>query len=324
MRDDFSHQKFDTLILKGGSWPKDDGLGIERMHSPYYGLGIGNKVIFEIDNREHTFPIIGLIRHPFVPPPFMYDLAWFFGDASMIERFGIPPGKFTQLLVRVTPYSDAYAKEVATTIKEQLAKQNLSVQAAVYQDPHKHWGRSFVDGMQAVTEVLAVMSLFLSAVLVLNTLTSIITQQTSQIGILKAIGSTRKTVMQIYLSSVFAYGTLALLISLPLGIFAAYGLTRWYLSIFNIDYDTFQYSRGAIVLQVIAAIGIPLAAALPPIFKGASITVREAISSYGLGGDFKITRFDQALERWSARILSTHYTTALVNTFRRKGRLILT
>lgn len=324
MRDDFSHQKFDTLILKGGNWPQDDGLGIERMHSPFYGLGIGDEVIFEIDNREHTFPIIGLIRHPFVPPPFMYDLAWFFGDETMMERFGVPPGKFLELLVRVTPYSDEYAKEVATSIKEQLAKQNYSVQAAVYQDPHKHWGRPFVEGMGMVTEVLAVMSLLLSAVLVLNTLTSIITQQTNQIGILKAIGGTRKTVVQIYLSSVMAYGTLALFLSLPLGIFAAYGLTRWYLSIFNIDYDIFHYSTGAVIFQVIAAVGIPLLAALPPVFKGASVTVREAISSYGLGSDFKSTRFDRELERWSARIFLTHYTTALVNTFRRKGRLILT
>ncbi|MFZ5809950.1 MAG: FtsX-like permease family protein [Chloroflexota bacterium] len=324
MRDDFAHQKFDTLLLKGGIWPEGDSLGIERMHSPFYGLGIGDNVIFEIDNREHSFPISGIIRHPFVPPPFMYDLAWFFSDAAMMERFGIPQGKFLELLVRVTPYSADYAKEVATSIKEQLAKQNISVQAAIYQDPHKHWGRPFVEGMGIVTEVLAVMSLLLSAVLVLNTLTSIITQQTNQIGILKAIGSSRQTVIRIYLSSVLAYGALALFIALPLGISAAYGLTRWYLSIFNIDYETFHFSTGAVIFQLIAAIAVPLVAALPPVFKGASITVREAISSYGLGADFQITRFDQALEKWSARFLSTHYVTAFVNTFRRKGRLIMT
>jgi putative ABC transport system permease protein len=123
---------------------------------------------------------------------------------------------------------------------------------------------------------------------------------------------------------VLVYGLLALLISLPLGALLAYSLTKYLLNLFNIDYEQFQYSTRACVLQAIAAIAVPLLAALWPIMSGATITVREAIASYGLGGDFGNNRFDRFIERLDQRFLSGPYAMALGNLFRRKGRLLLT
>jgi putative ABC transport system permease protein len=75
---------------------------------------------------------------------------------------------------------------------------------------------------------------------------------------------------------------------------------------------------------VLAAILAPLLAALWPILKGAAITVREAIATYGLGGDFGISRLDRAVERIGTRLLPSPYGVSLGNLFRRKGRLALT
>ena len=83
MRDDYENQTYDRLQLKDGEWPSGLSLAIERMHSPFYGLDIGDTVIVEVGDQEQTFPITGKIRHPFVPPPSMYDWAWFFGSAEL-------------------------------------------------------------------------------------------------------------------------------------------------------------------------------------------------------------------------------------------------
>jgi len=324
MRQDYETQKYDLLLLKAGQWPVGENLSIENMHSPFYGIDVGDQVILEVDGKEETFAITGRIRHPFVPPPSFYDWAWFFGSGEVMERFGIPQGKFSQIKMRVTPYSADYAKEIATAVKERLSKQGISVAATMYQDPAKHWGRSFIDGMSMVIQVLAVLSLLLSVVLVLNTLTAIITQQTNQIGILKAIGGTSSMVTKVYLVGVVFYGMLSLFISLPLGVLASYHITRWFLSLYNIEYSVFTYSTKAVILQALAAIAVPLLAALLPVFHGAGITVREAISSYGLGGDFGSNRLDLFVERIGQRFLASYYANALANTFRRKGRLVLT
>lgn len=65
--DDYEHQTYDLLQLKEGKWPSELSLGIERMHSPFYGLDIGDMVIIEVGDQEKAFPITGKIRHPFVP-----------------------------------------------------------------------------------------------------------------------------------------------------------------------------------------------------------------------------------------------------------------
>ena len=105
----------------------------------------------------------------------------------------------------------------------------------------------------------------------------------------------------------------------------AYDLSRWFLNLFNIDYETFQISSRAVTFQILAATIIPLLAALLPVLNGAAITVRQAIASYGLGsGKFGASSFDRSVERLGRRLLSAPYAVALGNMFRRKGRLILT
>ena len=324
MRDDYEAQKYDRVQLKEGQWPEGGHIGIERLSSQFYNIGIGDKVIFEMEGTDRALPIAGKIRHPFVLPPQLGGEAVFFVGAQGMERFGIPEGEFGQLLIRVKPYSLDFSKEVASKVKNRLAKENVGVSTTIYQDPEEHWGRTFMEGINLVMQVLAVISLMMSVVLILNTLTALITQQTNQIGVLKAIGGTTSTVIKVYLTEVLVYGLLALLISLPLGTFVAFGLCQWFLNLFNIDYQVFQFSNRAVTFQVVAAIAAPLIAALWPVLKGATITVREAVASYGLGGDFGSSWLDRAVERVGQRFLPTHYAVALGNMFRRKGRLALT
>ena len=325
MRDDYENQKYELVQLREGHWPNNKNeIGVERMAAQFLNVGIGDSIIVKMGNQSRTYPITSLIRHPFVPPPQFQDLAFFFMDGPGLERFGFPDGKFDSFFVRVTPYSADHAKEVATAIKDKLAKQNIRVAAFVYQDPNKHWGRSFMDGFVLVQEVLAVICVVVGAVLVYNTLSNIITQQTNQIGILKAIGARTRTIIGLYLISAFVYGLLALAIALPLGAIVAFGVTRIFLNIFNIDFDQFQVSTSAITFQVISALVAPVLAGLPPTLQGAGITVRQAIASYGLGGDFHTNWIDRLVEGIGQRWLSSQYATALGNMFRRKGRLLLT
>lgn len=324
MRDDYANQTYDWLLLKQGVWPEGQTIAIERMSEDYYDIHLGDEVIFEMAGTDRAFPVTGQIRHPFIPPPDFGGNAYFFVDATGMERFGIPEGSFLQLLVRVDPYSEEYAKDRAAAIKEQLGKQGVGVSLIIYQDPNEHWARALVSGIMLVLKILAVVSLLTSVIIVINTTTAVITQQTDQIGVIKAIGGTSSTIMRLYLTGVLIYGLLALLIALPIGMLMAYGTTRQLLSLFNIDYNSFTIAPRAAVLQVIAALIAPLLAALWPVLKGAAISVREAIATYGLGGDFGSSRLDRVVERVAERYLSSPYAVALTNLFRRKGRLMLT
>lgn len=324
MREDFEKQKYELLQLKAGEWPERNRIGIERLSSQYFDLGLGDTVYFEVGDRPKARKISGILRHNFVPPPEFGGSAVFFTDAQGMELFDLPRGQYDQILVRVTPYSEELARSVASEIKDSLSKEGIGVAVTIYQDPNKHWGRFIMEGINLVLQVMAIVSLGASVVLVFNTLMGVITQQTSQIGILKAIGGTRSQIIKVYLSGVVVYGLLSLILALPLGAFLAFGVTQYLLNIFNIDYQQFQYSTWAFFLQTLAALAVPILAALWPILNGASITVREAISSYGIGGDFGSNHFDRFIEQFGRRFLSAPYAVTLGNLFRRKGRLLLT
>ena len=324
MRDDYEAQQYDWLELKEGVWPAQAAVNVERISSDYYGIDIGETIVFEMDGTDRAFPVTGKIRHPFVPPPDFGGSAYFFTDAEGMARLGIPEGLFVQLLVQVEPYSEDYARDRAAAIKERLANQGIGVSLTIYQKPDEHWGRPFVQGITVVLQLLAVVSLMTSVIIVVNTTTAVITQQTDQIGVIKAIGGTAPVIARVYLAGVLAFGLLALIFSLPLGVYGAFWGSRYLLTIFNIDYEVFQFSTRAVIFQALAAIVAPLLAALWPVLSGAAISVREAIATYGLGGDFGSNRLDQFVERIGERLLPSPYSVALGNMFRRKGRLALT
>jgi len=325
MRDDFEAQKYGLLQLRSGGWPHGKNeVSIERMAAQFLNTGIGDEIIFKIDDRERIIPITGLVRHPFVPPPQFMDLAFFFMDGEGMERLNVPPGKFSSFYVRVTPYSSDYSKEVATGIKDKLSRQNIRIAAFMYQDPDKHWARTMLDPVLLVQKLLAVICVIISVVLIYNTLSNLITQQTNQIGVLKAIGGKAGTIVAIYMISTLVYGTLAFLVALPLGAMVAFSVTKIFLNLYNIDFDQFQYSSQAIMFQAVSALAAPMLAGLPPILNGARITVREAIASYGLGGDYRSGWLDRLVESLGQRWLPSYYAQSLGNMFRHKGRLLLT
>jgi putative ABC transport system permease protein len=246
-------------------------------------------------------------------------------DGQGLARLGIQEGAYFNLKIRVEFHSRANAEAMASEIKNRLAKEEITVAATFFQDPDEHWAGSMLDGVIMVMEILAVVSLFMSVVLVTNTVTAIITEQTNQIGIIKAIGGRRWTIIRLYIGGVLVYGTLALAISLPLGASIAYGGSRWFLYLFNIDHDIFQLSQRAVLYQALAALVVPVLAALWPVLYGAAITVRAAIARYGLGsGHYGGRWLDRWVERVGQSYLAPTHALAAGNMFRRIGRLLLT
>ncbi len=324
MRADYEDQKFNLLQLKEGEWPQRNNLGLDMRAFDHLGLKFGDRVILELDGSDRALAITGKIRHHFITSPDFGSDAHFFVEAKGLERFGIPAGEFNQLLVRIEPYSEDFAQQVASEIKERLGKEGVGVDITYYSKPNEHWAKRFFDGLNLILQLLAGVSLFMSVLLVYNTLSALINEQTNQIGIMKAVGGRTHVIVKVYLAGVLAYGLLALLVSLPLGGWAAFHAARYFLGIFNIHHNTFQFSSQVMLIQVATAVGVPLVVAFIPIFRGASISVREAIASYGLGSNFGASHLDRLVERLGRRFLSAPNAMALSNMFRRKGRLSLT
>jgi putative ABC transport system permease protein len=169
---------------------------------------------------------------------------------------------------------------------------------------------------------LGFLSLLMSGFLVANTVSVIVAQQVRQVGMMKAVGARDRQVAGIYLALVVAYGLLALLVAVPLAALAAFGLASLASGLLNFDVIHVLVPPGTVALQAAVALLIPLAAAAVPVWRGARMTVREAIRD-GAGAErFGHGRLDRLLAH--LRGLSRPTLLSIRNTFRRKIRLALT
>ncbi|MEZ4734960.1 MAG: FtsX-like permease family protein [Caldilineaceae bacterium] len=190
-------------------------------------------------------------------------------------------------------------------------------------EPGKHEFEQFLTPMLLIFGVLGVMSLLLSCFLVVNIISAILAQQTRQIGVMKTIGARNDQIVGMYLVTMLIFSLLALLVAVPLGWLGQRANTGFMAGLMNFDILTTGIPLPVLALEVAVGVLVPLLAALYPILRGTRITVREAISEYGLGrGHFGQSWLDRLLER--VRGLSRPLLISLRNTFRRKGRLLLT
>jgi putative ABC transport system permease protein len=232
---------------------------------------------------------------------------------------------FNKMVLTVTTgkKDEAHVSAVASQVGNKLEKAGFHVYATVVQRPGEHPVSYINRTLISILGVLGGLALFLSGFLVTNTINALISQQTRQIGMMKAVGGTSGQITVLYMSLIFCFGLIAFLVAVPLAALANQALSLFMSTAMNYRPGPFRVPLGALLFQFGVAVIIPLLAGLAPVLKGTGVTVREAINDYGLNaGGFGRSWFDNLLERvsWLPRPLLI----SIRNTFRKKGRLFLT
>ena len=324
-RHDYEEQSYTRLGLISGAWPEEKIFAMGQGTDAEFGLQAKDQIIIRIDDHEHVVKLGGLIYDPVAHPPSFGGPAQFYTTRDLIGNL-TGDRNFNRILAGAPEFDEAVVTDLANQMQRKLEKQGVDSGGAAppeggrVGDPNKHFFQDAMDGIFLVLGIMAILALILGLFLVYNTINAIITQQVEQIGIMKAIGARTGHILLIYLTTVFAYGFLALLIAVPLGIVGGWQLNVFLMNTFNAEPGPFTVSPQAIVAQVAIALLAPLLAALIPIFSGAFITVREAISTYGLSTTSGLLERQLAKTEYVSRMLLL----VVSNTFRNKRRVILT
>ena len=320
---DFASQTYDRLTLKDGAWPESKQIGVEAVHIDSFGApGIGGTVYFEINEHPRPYTVNGIIRNPWESPTPFGDEAAFYVTQKDFTRIAGYYG-FRMLRITVPEYSTENVQQAVDDINEKLKTQGLSVGYSEVLHPEEHYLQDIINGVGMVLAVMAIASLGLSVMLVINTINALIAQQISQIGIMKAVGSTRRQITTMYLSAIAVYGFLSLMIAVPIGAYAGNALARWMLNLLNVPVTPFEILPNVLLLQVLVGLLTPLLAGLYPVMQGVAIPAANAINQTGLGsGHYGRRLIDRLIS--GIRGIPVMAALALRNTFRRPGRVILT
>ncbi|HRW04562.1 MAG TPA: ABC transporter permease [Caldilineaceae bacterium] len=330
-----NYEEMDINIVYGetGAFPPPhQSLLIERASlSPSLGLGgieIGDMLTVEAPNgKQRQMRMAGTVHDMSQLPAFLNGSGYGYIDFDTLEWLG-EPRDYNQVVFRVAEQRDDadHINAVAKAVQRKLERAGVTVIFALVPPPGEHPAQNFIDTLSLVLGAIGVLSLALSMFLIVNTLSAIMAQQVRQIGIMKAIGAKGMQITRMYFVMVLLFGGLSALIAVPLAGLGALGLASFFAGFLNFDLDGFHLDPQVVLIQVAIALIVPTLAALWPTFRGVRVTVREAISEYGLGkgqfGSGFLDRFFIGLRRILP--IGRPMQISLRNTFRRKARLSLT
>ncbi|HWQ13724.1 MAG TPA: ABC transporter permease [Roseiflexaceae bacterium] len=323
---DFDDIRVNQIRRVSGDWPPPEReLLIERAALPMLGVQEGQQVAVRTpDDTLRHMRLAGVAHDLMQFPAPLADTIYGYVTFDTLEWLGEERSYNELYVVARGDTSDIkHVQQVANTVRDKVEKSGRTVQFVWVPEPGKHPAASFFETLLLLLSALGFLSLALSGFLVVNTISALLAQQVRQIGVMKAIGARGGQIMRMYFATVLIFGLIGLAVAVPLGALGAVLLTGFLANLINFDLTSTAIPPEVLALQVIVGLLVPALAAIVPVLGGIRVTVREAISSYGLGkGQFGTGRLDRLLER--VRGLSRPLVLSLRNTFRRKGRLALT
>ena len=322
---DFESQPIDAIAPESGPWPPPEGgFLLERSAKTDLPQSPGSTLTIRTpDGRIRTIEYAGLAYAAGSLPAFYVGNPFGYVTLDTLTSLGYAP---TYSELRVLPASaDADSKQIAdlaSAVERRVEDAGGTLIYTRIPVRGQHPAHQVLDSLFLVLTALGILSLIASGFLVVNTVLAVLSQQTRQIGVMKAIGARSGQIAGLYLALVAGYGVLALAVAIPLGALAAYGLTVFTANLVNLDIRDFSVPLPVLGLELGVGLAVPLLGSIIPIAASVRMSVREAIASTGLSTSFGESPIDRFLRRM--RGLPRPVLLSLRNTFRRRARLSLT
>lgn len=323
---DFRDLRMNQLApLEGTQYPGRRELLVSLDFIADTGFQVGDQIQVEFPNGDiHTLPLVGIIGDQ------VTDAGDFTADAKIyitldsLEHLGFSK-HYNRLFVRIEGDGSNIAEieALAEEVENKIERSQREIYRTETKVSDEHPMGSLILAVLGVLGALGGLITFLSGSLIINTLNALLAQHQRQIGIMKLIGGRSFQILAMYMTLIFTYGVIALIIAIPTGAIAGYAQSRYIAYTMNATLQEFRVVPVAIIVQVLIAFLIPLGAGFFPVNKGSKTNVRRAITqdnarnqSTGLGW---LNRATQRL-----RFIGRPILLSIRNTFRQTGRLLLT
>jgi putative ABC transport system permease protein len=318
---DYNDQRLFLVRPQDENWPPQKGqVLLERASMDYIGAQTGDEILVKTpEGRKFRLTVTGRAHDLYRLPPVIEG--WIFGYVSMdtLRWMGQSEG-YNELYIAVDPAANI--QTVTDKAADRIEGMGLPVYQKTLPDPGQHPLSYIIDTVLLLLGLLAVLAMFLSALLVVNVISALIAQQEKQIGIMKAIGARSGQIIGLYFSMVLVLGLAACLLAIPFSHLGAQALAAFVAELINFDAPSVEFTLPTLLLQFGVGLLVPLLAAAPAILNGTSVSPARVLSEYGIQQGWSgVGLMEVILSRFPK--LSRATLMALRNPFRKRGRLIL-
>jgi putative ABC transport system permease protein len=324
--DDFKKVQINTFRVVEGIIPASaDQMLIERTGKRLVDFSLGQEFAVTIPGfGTPNLSISGITHDPGQAPSWMEGILYGYVSRDFMKRMnitGLPAElKFT---ICKNKYDLIAIENTLNEVVSLFEKTGIKVLRTEILPPGKHIHQSQMDSLMFLLMMFGVLALLLSCFLIINMIMAIMAKETRQIGVMKAIGAGTLKITSIYLTIVLLFGFAATLIALPIGFLTGKGYATFVASMLNFELFDQKISHPVLLFQIAIGTFLPALVSFIPVYRTSKISVREALNDYGVQDNVSLS------SKHSTRIinhlkLSKSTMFAIRNTFRRKGRLILT
>lgn len=329
--ENFGSRSVSTFEPEAGAWPPQGReMLVERSAVPVLGAGVGDEVVMKTpEGPEKTLPVAGTVHDPGQSPGWMDNVGYGYVTPETLRWLG-ESGGLDELKIVVNGGApgevpdEARVETVAQDTAAWLQGEGREVSRIEVPPPGEHPHQAQMTALLFLLGTFGMMALVLSGVLVANMISAMLAQQVRQIGVMKAVGASTGQVIGVYLGMILVLSAIALVLAVPAGMVAAREGSVLAAGLLNFDITSFAIPPWVFAVQVALGLLVPLVMAAYPVWRGSRITVREAISDYGVGAGASGQDHVESLLGRLGGVLSRPLMLSLRNAFRRRARLILT
>jgi putative ABC transport system permease protein len=317
---DFSDATFGKPSITEGRLSGPGEILMEASDRSVQAFKVGDSVDVQAAGVATTLKVSGLAHTAGLASPSFNHRATAYMRAADVQAAFHATGS-NVFDVRLSDYSQraGSAKQLAAA----LQAQNVVILQTVVGHDITGGNASFLDGIFTIMTVLSLIALVLSAFLLVSTISTLLAEQVPVIGTMKAIGARRGQVMRNYLTGVGIYGVAGTVLGFGLGVAAGALFVNMFGGLLGLDGGALAIPPLTVVEAIAVGIGVPILAALIPLWMGTRVTVKQALSGYGIENRARTGAWSRVAKRALAFMPQTVQLGAR-SVFRRRTRAVLT
>ncbi len=319
--EDFSNYTLARFSREQGSRvPAPGTMLIERDGRLISDLRLGSRARVRAGNRVVEVPISGISFDPAQAPATQDHFIYAYVDKKTYSRITGEQAD-RRLLIRVKNAKTKKDVQAAVDrIVRDLRSRGIAVTSVNVPKLNEHPHQWQLNTLLLLQGSIGFLAFLMGAVLVSQLMAAILSRQVRQIGILKAIGGSRRDILVMYLAMVLIFGIAASVLAIPLAVWSGFAFSRFVASKLNFNILTTSLPLHLYVALATAGLLMPVLLSLPAIVRGIRVSVRQALSDYGIS-PVRQSENGTADASWP---LPAGVLLAFRNTLRRKKRLMVT
>ena len=280
---DYERQQVNRVRIASGTAPQAGNVltDVQNAEGGRYAGTVGDTIrVVGVGDRVHTLRVSGVGRNlEWSMTGINGDFVVLYATPKTAAQLTGEPG-YSLLALRLADSSTAAANRTADDVRGYLRSETSFTRFSdlpTIREAGSYPGKDLFEQLATLMNVFTVLALLAAGVLVANTMGTLIGEQRREIGMMKAIGGTRRQIRRVYLRTALLLGAIGSALGVALGVVIANLIVGFFGSTFFAIEAEWSVSVPVIVASIVLGIVGPPLMALPAIRRGTRIPVREGL-----------------------------------------------